>query len=90
MWFDLPDLVGFAGVFLVLLAYFLLQNRKVVFDDYSYLALNAVGAGLLLFSLLFKFNPASFLIECCWLGISLYGFLKKWLFMRENSKTNRV
>lgn len=89
MIFDWPDLIGFIGVFLVLFAYFLLQNQKVSFDDYSYLSLNAVGAALLLISLVFKFNPASFLIECCWLGISLYGFVRKWMFAREaNQETS--
>jgi hypothetical protein len=82
-----PDALGTIGVLIVLLAYFLLQAERVRFDDYHYLALNAAGSLLIIFSLAFKFNPASFLIESCWVGISGYGAVKRWLRERPGQKT---
>jgi len=72
----ISDLVGLAGVACVLSAYFLLQIEKVKSDGVGYLLLNLVGAILLLISLMVTFNLASFVIEICWLSISLFGLGK--------------
>lgn len=72
----LTDLVGIAGVACVLGAYFLLQIEKVRSDGLGYLLLNLVGASLLVVSLMVTFNLASFIIEICWLAISLFGLAK--------------
>jgi hypothetical protein len=70
------DFVGLTGVFCILAAYFLLQIEKVKGDGFWYLMLNLVGAILLLISLMVTFNLASFVIEICWLAISLFGLSK--------------
>lgn len=70
------DLIGLVGVVLILLAYFLLQAEKLAADQLRYPALNLVGAVLILISLTKTFNLASFVIEICWVGISLYGIVK--------------
>ncbi len=70
------DLIGLVGVVLILLAYFLLQTEKLAADQLRYPALNLVGAVLILISLTKTFNLASFVIEICWVGISLYGIVK--------------
>jgi hypothetical protein len=72
----LTDFIGIAGVACVIGAYFLLQLEKVRGDSFSYLMLNLVGAILLIISLLVTFNLASFIIELCWLAISLFGLSK--------------
>lgn len=72
----LTDFIGIAGVACVIGAYFLLQLEKVRSDSFSYLMLNLVGAILLIISLLVTFNLASFIIELCWLAISLFGLSK--------------
>lgn len=72
----LTDFIGIAGVACVIGAYFLLQLEKVRGDSFSYLMLNLVGAILLIISLLVTFNLASFIIELCWLAISLFGLGK--------------
>ena len=70
------DFVGLSGVICILAAYFLLQIEKVKGDSVTYLMLNLVGAILLIVSLMVTFNLASFVIEICWLAISIFGLSK--------------
>lgn len=72
-WFDL---VGNIGVLLMVIAYLLLQLEKLTGSSVSYLLLNAIGAVLVIVSLLFRFNFSAFLMEVFWLLISLYGLGK--------------
>ncbi|MFP4518264.1 MAG: CBU_0592 family membrane protein [Oceanicaulis sp.] len=72
----ITDVIGIAGVACVLAAYFLLQIEKVRGDSVLYLMLNLTGACLLIVSLMVTFNLASFIIEVCWLAISLFGLAK--------------
>ncbi|MGJ3230286.1 MAG: CBU_0592 family membrane protein [Oceanicaulis sp.] len=72
----ITDVIGIAGVACVLAAYFLLQIEKVRGDSVLYLMLNLTGACLLIVSLMVTFNLASFIIEICWLAISLFGLGK--------------
>jgi len=67
------DLVGIAGAALIIIAYLLLQLRRIDADDVWYSASNAAGAALILLSLWFSFNLAAVIIEAFWLVISLYG-----------------
>ncbi len=80
-----PDLIGLAGVACILGAFFLLQTEAFKSDDWGYLGLNLAGAVLLIFSLLHTFNLASFVIEICWLAISLFGIGKRLLRGRRRS-----
>lgn len=73
------DVIGMAGVVLILLAYALLQFERVAHDDYAFLLLNAAGALLVLLSLLSAFNLAAFVLEVIWLGISGYGLVRRLL-----------
>lgn len=70
------NVVGIAGALLILAAYFLLQAEKVKSDSLRYLGLNLIGSLGLLLSLLWDWNLPSFVIEICWLTISLYGVIK--------------
>lgn len=72
------DAVGLAGTFLVVLAYYLLQLERIHPKSLSYNTINLVGAALLLLSLCFNFNLASFVIEIFWIGASLIGLWKYW------------
>ncbi|RKX47046.1 MAG: hypothetical protein DRP64_02130 [Verrucomicrobia bacterium] len=72
------DAVGLTGTFLVVLAYYLLQLERTHPQSLSYNMINLVGAALLLVSLCFKFNLASFVIEIFWIGASLIGLWKYW------------
>ena len=78
-WFDL---VGNIGVLLMVIAYLLLQLEKLSGSALSYLLLNAIGAVLVMISLMFRFNLSAFLMEAFWLLISLYGLAKPLLSRR--------
>lgn len=78
------DLAGNIGVLMMVIAYLLLQLEKLSSSAVSYLILNAVGAILVILSLLFHFNLSAFLMEVFWLLISLFGLAKP-LFTRRST-----
>jgi multisubunit Na+/H+ antiporter MnhB subunit len=82
---SLPDLIGIAGVILIVVAYTLLQLEKMDPKDLSFSVLNTLGALLIIVSLLFDWNLASFLMEFIWLIISLYGIVKYFKGNRGNT-----
>ncbi len=73
---SLTDLIGIFGVALIVIAYILLQVEKMDAKDLSFSLLNSIGALMILISLVYDWNLASFLMEFIWLMISLYGVLK--------------
>lgn len=79
----LYDVIGIIGVSLVLMSYGLLQIDKIDPKSIAYSAFNLVGAILILISLYFSFNLASFIIEIAWLLISAYGLFKAWRLSRD-------
>jgi hypothetical protein len=76
MTFDFFDFLGTVGVALMVVAYLLLQLDRLDSKTLTYSLLNAIGAGLVVISLLFKFNPAAFIIEVFWILISLFGIFR--------------
>lgn len=76
MTITLYDILGVGGVIVILIAYLLLQLEKLSVLDWRYSAANALGAILILISLYFSFNLASFIIEIAWLLISIFGLFK--------------
>ncbi|MEM7283906.1 MAG: hypothetical protein AAF438_20005, partial [Pseudomonadota bacterium] len=72
-------LVGNTGVILILFTYMMLQLEKMEATSYVYSGLNAAGAVLILYSLLHDFNLSSFVIEICWLVISIVGMLRQYV-----------
>jgi hypothetical protein len=71
-----PDALGAAGAALIVLAYFLNQQRRLASDDWRYPATNLAGALLILVSLGYEPNLPSILIEAFWVAISLYGIAR--------------
>lgn len=71
------DVIGIVGVAIVVATYFLLQSEKIDAKGFLYSFLNAFGSLLIMYSLLYNWNLASFIIEFFWILISLYG-LRKW------------
>lgn len=81
------DVVGIVGVAMVLATYFLLQSEKIDSKGFLYSFLNLLGALFIVYSLLYSWNLASFIIEFFWILISLYG-LKRWYRNKtESAKT---
>ncbi|MHB1992614.1 CBU_0592 family membrane protein [Metallibacterium scheffleri] len=72
-WFDW---VGFAGVALIVVAYFLVQAGRLRGDSMSNQVLNALGALAVMVSLVFgTFNFPAFVLEAIWLAVSVYGMV---------------
>ena len=70
------DFIGNIGVFMILLAYFLLQLNRIDNHSLSFSLMNFCGAFMILVSLYFDFNLSAFVIEFFWLLISMYGIYK--------------
>jgi hypothetical protein len=83
-WFDLA---GFVGVVLIVIAYLLLQLNRLPSSAPVYSLLNALGALLVIVSLLFDFNLAAFLMEAFWFLISLMGLLRPLVSPASVTKT---
>lgn len=79
------DTIGILGTVLIVGTYLLLQSNKISAKSLSYNLCNLVGSVLLLISLCFNFNLASFIIECFWILASLIG-LYNYFKTRHNSK----
>jgi len=76
------DVIGMSGTFLVVGAFFLLQLNKITPTSLAYNLTNLTGAILLLISLCYNFNLASFVIELFWIAASLIGLYK---YMKNKS-----
>ena len=83
MTYTIYDLLGNVGVFLIILTYLLLQLRKLSSESLLYSVLNAVGAALVIVSLLFDFNLSAFIVELFWVIISLIGIGKYYLHRQK-------
>jgi hypothetical protein len=84
MTFHWYDWAGYIGVLLVLLAYFLLQARKLQGHKLAYQLMNILGAFGVLLSLTFgSFNWSAFLLEVAWIAIGIYGIARGVQLRRE-------
>jgi len=72
------DIIGVIGVAIVVVTYMLLQMEKMNPKGFWYSFLNAFGSLMILYSLMYNWNLASFVIEFFWILISLYGLWKWW------------
>lgn len=71
------DWAGYLGVALVLLAFFLLQERKLQGNGLIYQLMNIFGAIGVMLSLGFgNFNLAAFIMQVAWLLIGSYGVVR--------------
>ena len=75
MKYGLLDFFGNIGVLILMIAYLLLQLNKLS-NGLVYSTLNALGAGLIVISLLTNFNLSAFLMEVFWVLISLIGIYR--------------
>jgi formate hydrogenlyase subunit 3/multisubunit Na+/H+ antiporter MnhD subunit len=79
--------LGIVGTILILGGYFLLQTDRLSSRDLSYSVMNAVGASLLVVSLLFDFNLSALIVEGFWALISTIGILR---YIRNRSETKVI
>ena len=71
--YGLMDLVGNIGVLMLMFTYLMLQLDKIKSSNLSYSVLNAVGASLIVASLIINFNLSAMLMEVFWVLISFIG-----------------
>ena len=70
------DIIGMSGTILVVGAFIMLQLEKINPKSLAYNLINLAGAVLLLISLCYNFNLASFVIELFWIAASVIGLVK--------------
>jgi predicted tellurium resistance membrane protein TerC len=71
------DWAGYLGVALVLLAFFLLQERKLQGSGLVYQLMNVLGAiGVMLLLAFGSFNLSAFIMQVAWLLIGSYGIVR--------------
>jgi hypothetical protein len=70
------DFIGNVGVVVLVITYLMLQLNKLSSDGLAYSVLNAVGAGLIVISLLYDFNLSALVIEVFWVLISFVGIYR--------------
>lgn len=73
MKYGLVDLLGLVGVVIIVVTYLFLQLGKLSSNALSYSLMNAIGASLIVLSLLVNFNLSALLMEVFWVLISLLG-----------------
>ncbi|PLY15461.1 hypothetical protein CVO_03180 [Sulfurimonas sp. CVO] len=84
------DVVGIVGVAMVLATYFLLQSEKIDAKGFFYSFFNFLGALLIVYSLLYNWNFASFIIEFFWILISVYGLYKWYKNKKQNAFNDKI
>ena len=78
----LTDWIGFAGVTILLIAFFLNLANKLHKDSFSYILLNIIGAGIAcLASIMINYLPF-IILEGCWTIVSL-GALINYMRLKE-------
>jgi len=70
------DLAGNVGVAIIVGTYLMLQLGRLDSSGLTYSLLNAVGAALVVVSLLFDFNLSAFVVEVFWVLISAVGIAR--------------
>ena len=76
MSYGVLDFIGNVGVVILIVTFLMLQLNKIPSDGLAYSLLNAVGASLIVVSLLFDFNLSALLMEVFWVLISFVGIYR--------------
>lgn len=84
--FDLTaiDIAGIFGAILVVGAYFLNQIGRLPSESLIFPIVNMIGSSFIVWSLLYDFNAGAFVIEACWVLISLIGIVRHLIIRRGN------
>jgi hypothetical protein len=70
------DWIGFIGVTILLVAYFLNLNNLFVKEGPSYMASNLLGAGLACLASVRLHYVPFIILEGAWAGVSLYSLIQ--------------
>lgn len=80
MKYGMVDFLGIMGVGIIVVTYLFLQLGKLRSDALAYSLMNAIGASLIVVSLLVNFNLSALLMEVFWVLISLLGVYRYFRF----------
>lgn len=81
------DFIGNVGVIILMITYLMLQLNKLSSDGLAYSVLNAVGASLIVVSLIYDFNLSALLMEVFWVLISFVGIYRYFRLKSLRSET---
>lgn len=81
------DFLGNVGVVVLIITYLMLQLNKLRSDGLAYSLLNAIGASLIVISLLYDFNLSALLMEVFWVLISIVGIYRYYRLKAFRSET---
>ncbi len=76
MKYSFTDFLGNVGVVLIIIDYLLLQLNRISSSSLGYSLMNAIGATLIIISLISNFNLSAFIMEAVWVVISLFGLYR--------------
>ena len=85
MKYGLVDLLGLIGVVIIVVTYLFLQLGKLSSNALAYSLMNAIGASLIVLSLLVNFNLSALLMEVFWVLISFIGIYRYFRLKAANS-----
>lgn len=80
MKYGMVDFLGIIGVGIIVVTYLFLQLGKLRSEALAYSLMNAIGASLIVASLLVNFNLSALLMEVFWVLISLLGVYRYFRF----------
>jgi multidrug transporter EmrE-like cation transporter len=81
------DFIGNIGVVVLMIAYLMLQLNKLSSAGLAYSVLNAIGASLIIVSLVYDFNLSALLMEVFWVLISFVGIYRYFRLKALRSQT---
>ncbi|HKG45700.1 MAG TPA: hypothetical protein VKB02_03170 [Pyrinomonadaceae bacterium] len=87
MSYGLLDFIGNIGVVVLMITYLMLQLNMLNSNGLAYSLLNAIGACLIIVSLLVNFNLSAFLMEVFWVLISCVGIYRYFRLKALRSET---
>ena len=87
MSYGVLDFIGNVGVVILIITFLMLQLNKIPSDGLAYSLLNAIGASLIVVSLLFDFNLSALLMEVFWVLISFVGIYRYFRLKALRSET---
>ena len=67
------EIIGFIGTAGILLAFYLLTNKKLTANCKKYYVLNIISSLLLMVSFIYSNAYSGITLQAIWIGISVYG-----------------
>ena len=83
--YGLVDFLGIVGVGIIVVTYLFLQLGKLRSEALAYSLMNAIGASLIVVTLLINFNLSALLMEVFWVLISFIGIYRYFRLKAANS-----